>query len=107
MTVTTRIVTLAASAVQFPAAANTGLVARMLVMPLRTNAHVSYVGTSTVTNDASGVGVVKELGQPPAATVAVDSFDVQNQNAMNTIDPQQYFGHGTTGEKLLVSYFQN
>ncbi len=106
MTVTTRIVTLAAAAVQFPAAAFGGLVSRVYVVPLRANTHISYVGISTVTNDASGVGVVRELAQPPAATVSTDSFDVADNGGLNTIDPTQYWGHGTTGEKLLVSYYQ-
>lgn len=106
MTVTTRIVTLAAAAVQFPAASFGGMVSRVVVFPLRSNTHVSYVGISTVTNDASGVGVIKEIAQPPAATVPTDSFSHEDQDGANTIDPLQFYGHGTTGEKLIVSYYQ-
>lgn len=108
MTVTQRVITFAASAQQFPAAAGTsGLITRLLVVPLRSNTHVSYVGISTVTNDASGVGVIKEIAQPPAATVATDSFDHSDQDGCNSIDPTQFHGHGTTGEKALVTYFQS
>jgi hypothetical protein len=106
MTVTTRLVTFAASAVQFPAASFFGLVCRVLAEPLRSNTHVSYVGTSAVTNDASGTGVIKEIAQPPAATLPCDNFDHPDQDGYNTIDPTQLYGHGTSGEKLKVTYFQ-
>lgn len=106
MTVTTRMITFAAGAVVFPAAANGAGVSRVLAEPLRSNTHVSYVGTSAVTNDASGSGVISELAQPPAATLPVDRFDHADQDGLNTIDPTQFYGHGTTGEKLKLTYFQ-
>lgn len=106
MTITTHIVTLSSSAVQFPAAAPG--VCRVFVEPLRSNTHVSYIGISTVTADASGVGVIKELAAGTAtATVIVDNFDLQNDVSEDTIDPTQLYGHGTSGEKLKVSYYQN
>jgi hypothetical protein len=105
MTITTHLVTLGSSAVEFPAASPG--VCRVLVEPLRSNTHVSYVGISTVTNDASGTGVIKELAQPPAATLPCDTFDLQNDVSEDTIDPSQLYGHGTSGEKLKVTYFQN
>jgi hypothetical protein len=105
MTISQRIITLAASAVAFPAASN-GQVSKVHVVPLRSNTHVSYVGISTVTNDGSGTGVIKELAQPPAATVPTDVFLVEDQDGSNNLDPTQLYGHGTTGEKLLVTYFQ-
>lgn len=106
MTITTRLITFAAGAQQFPAPAILGLVCRILVEPLRSNTHISYLGISTVTNDASGTGVIKELAQPPAATVGCDSFSEEDQDGANTIDPTQYWGHGTSGEKFRVTYFQ-
>ena len=66
----------------------------------------TWVGTSTVTNDASGTGVIQELATPPAATIATDRFEVEDQDGSNTIDPTQYYGHGTSGEKLIVVYMQ-
>lgn len=106
MLITTRLVTLAAAAVQFPAPSGFSQVCRVFVEPLRSNTHVSYIGTSAVTNDASGTGVIKELAQPPAATVACDTFSEEDQSGDNTIDPTQFWGHGTNGEKLKVTYFQ-
>jgi len=106
MTVTQRVVTFAGSAVQFPAPSGFYGVNRVYAVPLRSNTHISYVGTAAVTNDASGVGVIKELAQPPAATVGVDSFDETDMNGDNIIDPTQLYGHGTSGEKLLVTYWQ-
>ena len=106
MTVTTRILTFAAGAQQFPAPAVGAQVARVYAEPLRTNTHASFVGISTVTNDGSGTGVIKELAQPPAATVPLDSFDHYDMDGANTVDPTQFYGHGTTGEKLVVTYFQ-
>jgi hypothetical protein len=106
MTITTHLVVLGASAVQFPAASPG--VCRVYVEPLRSNTHVSYVGISTVTNDASGTGVIRELAEPSAtATVICDYWDLENQESDDTIDPTQLWAHGTSGEKLKVTYFQN
>lgn len=106
MTVTTQLVTFAASAQKFPAAPSNGLVNRIVAEPLRSNTHASFVGISTVTNDGSGTGVVKEIAQPPAATVPLDYFEHYDMDGRNTISPEQFYGHGTTGEKLKVTYFQ-
>jgi hypothetical protein len=106
MTVSQRILTFAAGAQQFPAPPTGVTVASIFAFPLRSNTHVSYVGISTVTNDASGTGVIKEIAQPPAATVGTDSFVKEDMEGANTIDPTQFYAHGTTGEKLLVTYFQ-
>ncbi len=106
MTITTHLVALSSSAVQFPAAAPG--VCRVFVEPLRANTHVSYLGDSTVTNDASGTGVIRELAAGSAtATVIVDSWDLENNESDDTIDPTQLWAHGTSGEKLKVTYFQN
>ena len=56
--------------------------------------------------DASGVGVIKELAQPPAATVGMDSYDNTVMSGENLIDPTQFWAHGTASEKLLVTYYQ-
>lgn len=106
MTITTQLVTLAASAVQFPAAPSNGKCCRVYVEPLRTNLHASFVGTSAVTNNGSGTGVIKEMAQPGAATVIMDFFSQEDQESANTIDPTQFWGHGTAAEILKVTYFQ-
>lgn len=105
MTVSTRILTFAAGAQQFPAPPTGVQVTAVFAEPLRSNTHVSYVGLSTVTNDASGTGVISELAQPPAATLPVDRFEIADQDGYNTIDPTVFYGHGTTGEKLKVTYY--
>jgi hypothetical protein len=106
MTITTHLVTLSSSAVQFPAASPG--VCRVYVEPLRSNTHVSYIGTSAVTNDGSGTGVIRELAEPSStATVINDYWDLENNESDDTIDPTQLYGHGTSGEKLKVTYFQN
>ncbi len=106
MTVTTAILTFAVGAQQFPAAPGTGLVRWIYAQPLRSNTHPSYVGISTVTNDASGTGVIKELATPPAATVGVEAFTLEDMGGDNRLDPIAFYGHGTAGEKLKVTYIQ-
>lgn len=106
MTITTRIITFGASAQQFPALSPVEPICKVRVEPLRSNSHVSYVGTAAVTNDASGVGVISELAQPGAATVPVDRFELDDSGGDDTVDPTQVWGHGTSGEKLKVTYFQ-
>jgi hypothetical protein len=105
MTITTHLITFGAAPVQFPTDAP-GL-ARVFCEPLRSNTHISYVGVSTVTNTGTGVGVIKEIAAPPAATVPCDNYDLQNEASDDTIDPSQLWAHGAAGEKLKVSYYQN
>jgi hypothetical protein len=106
MTVTTALLTFAAGAQQFPAAPGIGLCRRVFAQPLRSNTHVCSVGISTVTCDGSGTGVVQELAQPPAATLPLDSFLMEDQGGSNTLDPTVFFAQGTAGEQLKVSYTQ-
>ena len=106
MTITQQIITFAAAAQQFPAISGFGLCAKITAEPLRTNTHECYVGTAAVSNDASGVGVITQLAQPGAATVIMDRFSVEHQGSLNVLDPGQFYGHGTSGEKLLVTYYQ-
>jgi hypothetical protein len=106
MTVTQTVLTFAASAQQFPAAPGVGLVCRIYAEPLRTNAAPCWVGIATVTNDGSGTGVVKQIATPPAATLPVDFFEREDMGGDNRIDPTSFWAHGTTGQKLLVSYSQ-
>jgi len=47
--------------------------------------------------------VIKEHAIP-ASGVAVDSLIDEDQMSSNRIDVQQYYGHGTSGEKLKLSY---
>jgi len=105
MTITTHLITFGASAVQFPTDAP-GL-SRVFCEPLRSNAHVSYVGVAAVTNNGSGIGVIQELAAPPAATVPCDNYNLENEASDDTIDPDQLWAHGTAGEKLKVTYYQN
>jgi len=106
MGMTTRILTFGASAVQFPAPNDIPTVHTVLVEPLRSNTHACYIGTSQVTNDASGAGVMTQLAQPPAATLPVDRFSYQPSTDGNRVDPTDFWAHGTSGEKVLVSYLK-
>jgi hypothetical protein len=109
MTITTQIITFTSSAVQFvgPTQGVQGRSRKVLAEPLRSNTHPCYVGTSAVTNDASGTGVIQELATPPAATIPCDRFVDEDQNGENRIEPGQYYAHGTSGEKLKVAIIQN
>ncbi len=106
MTFQTQLVTIGASATALPAPAEFGLVRRIYIEPLRANTHPAYIGTSAVTNDGSGTGVIKELATPPASTVGKDSFTFEDPSARNTMDPTKIYVHGTNGEKLQVTYTQ-
>lgn len=105
MTVTTRLLTFGGSAVAFPAAANTK-VQSIFVEQLRSNTHPAYIGTSAVTNDASGTGVIKELATPPAATAIMDSYSFVDWTGSNGLDPTKFYGHGTSGEKVKITYYE-
>jgi hypothetical protein len=107
MTIQTQLVTLAGSAVALPAPADFMLVRRIYIEPLRSNTHPAYIGTSAVTNDASGTGVIKEMATPPAATVAKDSFTFEDPSGNNTMDPTKIYVHGTSSEKVCVTYWQH
>ena len=93
MTITTHPITLGAVAAQFPVDAP-GL-CRVFVEPLRSNTNVSYVGVATVINDDSGTGVIQEIAVPSAATVPCDHYQIDNQSADNTVDPEELLAHGT------------
>ena len=100
------VITFGASAKQLFAGLPAGAEVRKLrVEPLRGNSHVSYVGDSTVTNDGSGVGVIQELAQPPAATLPVDAYEDKAEGGRNTVDASILYGHGTSGEHLVVTYW--
>ena len=105
----TALITFGASAVQLTDPTNgittlpkNAICRRVMVEPLRANTHPSYVGTSAVTNDASGTGVIQELATPPAATVALDRFEDVARGDHN-IDPGIYYVHGTTSEKCKAT----
>ena len=107
MTVTQFVITFGASAVQFtapPSAGGAG-VAKVHAEPLRSNTHASYVGLSNVTNDGSGTGVLKQLAVPQA-NVALETFDIEHNESKNVLEAVRYYAHGTSGEKLVVSYHQ-
>lgn len=109
MIITTQILTFAASAQQVtaPTTGVQGSCRTVRIEPLRTNTHAMWVGTSAVTNDASGTGVVSQLAKPGADTVIMDRFQDEDQNGLNRIDPTQYYAHGTSGEKALVTIIQS
>jgi hypothetical protein len=107
MVIESYLLTFASAAQQFPTPATlgpAGLVRRVYVEALRSNSHVSFLGTSAVTNDGSGTGVIKEIAAP-GATTAMDYYVDDDHQGLNRIDPTKYWGHGTTGEKMKVSYF--
>lgn len=106
MTIETYLLTFAASAQQFPAPATAGAygVFAIHVEPLRANIHASYTGTSAVTNNGSGTGVIKEHATP-SSTVANDSLDLIDQRGDNALDPTRFYSHGYSGENMKVTYF--
>ena len=107
MIVTNAILTFAAGAQQFPAAAGaTGLVRYIYAEPLRSNTHPCSIGLATVTNDGSGVGVIAELATPPAATVPIETFQLEDMGGDNRLDPTQFWAQGFAGEKLKVTTIQ-
>src|SRR5713101_4616795 len=107
MTLITNLVTFATNAVQLPAAPNPGLVARVYVEPLRSNTAVAFIGDATVTKDGSGTGVIREIAAVgTAATAVLDSFDIEDQSSGDRIDPTQFWVHGTSGQKVKVTYWQ-
>jgi hypothetical protein len=107
MTITTYLLTFGATAVDFALPTPPLGLCRVFCEPLRSNTHVCYVGTSNVTNDGSGTGVIQELAAPPAATVPCDNFDLENDASEDTVIAPSLWAHGFTGEKLKVSYYQN
>jgi len=106
MGMVTQILTFGASAVQFPVPNDIPTVHTVSAEPLRTNTHPCWIGTSAVTNDGSGTGVMTQLATPPAATVPVDRWSYQPSTDGNRVDPTGFWAHGTSGEKLIVSYLK-
>jgi len=105
MTVQIAILTFAAGAQQFPApSSGPGLVNKIYAQPLRSNTHPCAVGVSTVVADGTGTGVIKELATPPAATIPLDEFSLEDQGGDNRLEPVQFYAQGTAGEKLKVTY---
>jgi len=75
-------------------------VAFLSVTSLAANSHPSYVGTPTVTNDASGTGVLTQLPTPVSGVISTWQMTL----APNRIDLTQIFFHGTSGEKIVVGF---
>lgn len=67
---------------------------------LAANTHPAYIGTSFVTNDASGTGVLCQLPAPVAGVVSSWSLHL----VTNRIDLTQFFFHGYSGEKIVVGF---
>lgn len=101
------LLTLNGNAQQLAASTNGpgGTCCKLLVEQLRTNTHIASVGTSSVTSDGSGTGVIQELAQPGAATVILDRYELEDQENSNSIDPTQFYVKGTNNEKLKITYF--
>lgn len=70
------------------------------VTSLADNTHPCYVGTSNVTNDASGTGVLTQLPAPVAGVIS----DWQMTLAPNRIDLTQLYFHGYSAEKIVVGF---
>src|SRR5581483_3066126 len=94
MTLTTQILSFAASAQQFPAAPGIGLCCRVFAQPLRRNTHACSIGGATVTSDGTGVGVMQELAVPPASTIPLDQFNQEDRDGNNRIDPTVFYAQG-------------
>jgi hypothetical protein len=106
MGLSTTIITFGSVAVQFPVPNDLPLVHLVIAEPLRTNGAVCYVGGSNVTNDGSGTGVIRELAQPGASTAFVDQFAYQPSTDGNRVDPTIFWAHGTSGQKLKLTYLK-
>jgi hypothetical protein len=108
MTIQTQVLTFAGAAVKVSLVGPLNVCARIYAEPLRTNTHAAFVGTSAVTNDGSGTGVVKELAAVgTTATTILDNFDHSDGNGQNRVDPSQWYFHGFAGEKIKVTLFFN
>lgn len=105
MTITTTLITFDGNADQLPAPASPGYLFRVEIEPLRTNSHICSVGTSAVTIDGTGTGVIRELAQPGAATVILDRYVLDDQYG-HRIDPTQLYVRGTSAEKAKLTYYQ-
>ena len=105
MTITTVLITFATGVLQRFVTAHGTMVARLQAEPLNANTGRSYVGTSSLTK-SSGVGVIAELAAPNAVVTSLkDRFLIADEWSANTIDASDYWGDGTNGEKLLVTYW--
>ena len=102
----TVLLTFGSTPVQFPAPTDSATVHAVLVEPLRSNAAVSYVGGANVTNDGSGTGVIRELAAGPAITLPLDQFSYQPSTDSNRVDPTIFYAHGTSGQKLKLTYLK-
>ena len=76
-----------------------GAVSWFSVTSLAANTHACYIGTSAITNDASGTGVLTQLPSPVAGVVAGWQMQLEHP-----IDITQLYFHGFTGEKVVVGF---
>lgn len=84
---------------------NVGQVRRIRLEPLRTNSAGFNVGTSAVTVNGTGTGVIQQVAQPPAATIAADAFEDRATGGHNTVDAAAYYVRGTALDSVLASYW--
>lgn len=78
---------------------------RLFIQQARSNKAACYVGLSNVTNDGSGIGVIKDLadaagGSATAAVAILDTFQDDGN-----VEPSLIYVHGTSGDKVIVSLF--
>jgi hypothetical protein len=103
MQVYTQLLTFGASAVQLTG--TNPLACKIYAEPLLSNTHTSYVGTSTVTNDGSGTGVIQELPKGGQVSQQMPNHFCFGCGGLNKIDTTQFYFHGTAGEKMKVTYY--
>lgn len=79
---------------------------KLFIQPWRGNKNGCYVGLSNVTNDGSGVGVIKDLADTgSASTIILDTFEYEVSQYFSGEDPSMIYVHGAAGDKVLVTIF--
>lgn len=103
MTIYTEIVALSATPAALTGLPSPPLACRVRVEPAAANTAIAYTGISTI-NTSTLAGVIHEH-IVPSATVIRDVLLIEDQNGANRIDLSQFYFAGTTGDKLLVTWF--
>ena len=103
MQVFQQLLTFGASAVQLTSPPP--LACKIYAEPLVSNTGTAYVGTSTVTNNGTGTGVISELPKPGQVAQQSPNHFCVGCAGHNIIDPTQFYFHGTSGDKLKVTLY--
>ena len=97
-------VTFTSSPVNLGTALSIDRATRIYIEPDPANTHVCYLGDVSLALGTSTVDhVIKRFAQPGAATVVLDSFDMDVKNGLNQLHAGQYVMDGTSGEKAKVT----